>query len=387
MQFFGCLCITFGDLSPLKSLKQTSGARHGGLVIESKRILLKPESRKELFKRLLEHYNVETFRKLASVLGVSPGCIKKWRRGERYVPLSLVDKLPKREMILDIREKWIHPTAGNPKFPKKVRSFVYSSKASYSEIALEVKRKFGQTISKSAISYIKQNSPFRSLRYNNSGGGHDLSKLTDFEKGYIAGFFAGDGSTSSTPHRSVCFFLNKSKEFRLAQQLASLLEKANLHPHLYFPPNRNVIVVRVYSKALYEMICQYLVWEECKKTYTVRLHSIAGLSTEFAKGFIGGSADSDGGFTDWGRRYQFASVSGELIKQLTNVLTSLGICVKSYTYISKRKNRQPIHFAKISIADCEKFSMKLKFLKVNSGYPSDYLCLQNIELKPEPSMI
>ena len=364
-------------------LKTTLEVRFDGLVIESKRILLKPESRRELFQMLLERYNVETFRELASALGVGPSCIKKWRRGERYIPLSLVGKLPKREMILDIREKWIHPTAGHPKFPKRVRSFVYSSKASYSEIALEVKRRFGQTISKSAISYIKQNSPFRSLRYNNSGGGHDLSKLTDFEKGYIAGFFAGDGGTSNTPHRSVCFFLNKSREFRLAQYLASLLEKADLHPHLYFRPNRNVIVVRVYSKALYEMICQYLVWEECKKTYTVRLRSIVGLPTEFAKGFIGGSADSDGGFTDWGRRYQFASVSGELTKQLTNILTSLGICVKSYTYISKRKNRQPIHFAKISIADCEKFSMKLKFLKVNLGHSSDYLRSRKRELKQD----
>ena len=76
-------------------------------MIESKRILLKPESRRELFQRLLKRYNVETSQELARMLKVSNSCIKKWKRGDRYIPSRLFDELPKREMVLDIKdENW-----------------------------------------------------------------------------------------------------------------------------------------------------------------------------------------------------------------------------------------------------------------------------------------
>ncbi len=76
-------------------------------MIESKRILLKPESRRELFQRSLKRYNVETFQELARTLKVSNSCVKKWKRGDRYIPSRLLDELPKREMVLDVKdENW-----------------------------------------------------------------------------------------------------------------------------------------------------------------------------------------------------------------------------------------------------------------------------------------
>jgi len=201
---------------PQNRLNTTLEKRFGDLVIESKRILLKPEFRKELFQRLLERYNAKTFQELAKVLKVSRSCIKKWRRGDRYAPPQLFGGLLKPEMILNLREKQARPI-GYHKLPMDVWNFIYSSETSYSTIAKEVKRMFGRIVSKSTISYVKRGSPFRSSLYNNSGRCHDVSKLTDWERGYITGFFAGDGSTTTSPHRVLRFHLNKLKEYHLAR--------------------------------------------------------------------------------------------------------------------------------------------------------------------------
>lgn len=316
---------------------------------------------------MLKRYNVETFQELARTLKVSNSCIKKWRRGDRYAPLWLFDGLLKPEMILDIRKK-ARRSVGYHKLPKDVWDFIYNSKASYSTIAREVRRMFSRTISKGTISYVKRSSSLRSFSYNNSGKEHDVSKLTSWERGYIVGFFAGDGSTSKSPHRVLRFHLNKLKEYYLAQCLASLLKKANLHPHLELPSSGNVVIVRVYSKALYEMIRQYLSWEDHEKTYTVRLRSTKGLPSEFIQGFIGGSADSDGGFVSSKKWYQFASVSRELIQQLSSMLTLFGIGIKERTYFSKRGNRRPLYCVRISIKDAEKFSVKLKSLQESDEF-------------------
>ena len=139
---------------------------------------------------------------------------------------------------------------------------------------------------------------------------HDVSKLTEWEVGYIVGFFAGDGGTckSSRCVRAVRFYLNALKEHLLAQHLANILRKANLSPRLIFPSSKNILIVDVGSKALYKMICQYLCWENHRKTYTVSLRSTQ-LPPKFIEGFIGGMADSDGGVEGLNRWYQFASVS------------------------------------------------------------------------------
>jgi hypothetical protein len=76
-------------------------------VIKQKRILLKPEFRKELFQKLLKHYNAETLQELARMLKVSNSCVKKWKRGERYIPSHLLDQTLERKMVLDIKdENW-----------------------------------------------------------------------------------------------------------------------------------------------------------------------------------------------------------------------------------------------------------------------------------------
>lgn len=99
---------TFGDLSLPKRLEFNINCWvWRGLMTESKRILLNPESRKELFQKLLERYNVKTFQELARTLKVSNSCIKKWKRGDRYIPSHLLGGLPTPETVLDIKdENW-----------------------------------------------------------------------------------------------------------------------------------------------------------------------------------------------------------------------------------------------------------------------------------------
>jgi len=89
-------------------------------VVESKRVLLKPEFRRELFQGLFERYNVKTFQELARRLKVSNSCIKKWKRGDRYIPSRLLDELPKREMILDVKDENWGCRAGGRKGVRKL---------------------------------------------------------------------------------------------------------------------------------------------------------------------------------------------------------------------------------------------------------------------------
>ena len=56
---------------------------------------------------MLKHYNAETLQELARMLKVSNSCVKKWKRGERYIPSHLLDQTLERKMVLDIKdENW-----------------------------------------------------------------------------------------------------------------------------------------------------------------------------------------------------------------------------------------------------------------------------------------
>jgi len=247
--------------------------------------------------------------------------------------------------------------------PDELKKFIYRSTSSYPKMIEEIKHEWGRTIAKSTISYHKKRSPFRSRFYNAAGTDHDVSRLTEWEKGYIVGFFAGDGSTckSSRYVRIVKFYLNAQRECLLARHLADILQKANLRPRLILPSGKKVLIVEADSKALYGMICRYLYWEDHQKTYTVSLRSTQ-LPPRFIEGLIGGLADSDGGAEGSNRWYQFASVSKKLIEQLYQILVSLELRAKTRTYIPKRKNRVPIHFVRIPTKEAERFSIKLNLI-------------------------
>lgn len=144
--------------------------------------------------------------------------------------------------------------SGHARLPAHVRHFIFNSSLSYAGITKEIKRKFGRVLSKSTISYHKRNSLFRSPHYNASGKDHDISKLTDWEKGYIVSLFAGDGSTfkSASFCRVITFYFNNLKERPLAQNLTRLLKKAGLRP--YLTANKNLLNLRVNSQALYKTL-------------------------------------------------------------------------------------------------------------------------------------
>jgi hypothetical protein len=74
------------------------------------------------------------------------------------------------------------------RLPKNARDFIFNSQLSYSEICKVIEQEHGYKISKGAISYHKRDSPFRSPFYNASGRDHDLSKIDEWEKGYLVGF-------------------------------------------------------------------------------------------------------------------------------------------------------------------------------------------------------
>lgn len=74
---------------------------------------------------------------------------------------------------------------------------------------------------------------------------------------------------------------------------------------------------------------------------------------------MAGAADSDGGVVGLRRWYRIASVSKELMKQLEEILSIVGIKATVRAYWSRKNNRQPLHYIDVPIKEVKRFSLKL----------------------------
>ncbi len=173
--------------------------------------------------------------------------------------------------------------------------------------------------------------------------------------GEFMGLFAGDGNflfqKKSYQYTIRLYFNIKEKSFvdNLAKEvLVKLFGRA---PGKY--RERNMVVLRYYSKEIYTFIRNYLTWDpNYKKTYTIKLIK-TDHSKDFMIGFIRGSLDSDGYFSE--DKISFASTSKGLICNISKFLDNFNIVHSVKLYHEKRENRKDIYHLNIFKSERERF--------------------------------
>jgi len=172
--------------------------------------------------------------------------------------------------------------------------------------------------------------------------------------GEFIGLFAGDGCFYKTKdyHYRVYLYFNVT-EINYVKDLIKnvLLSIFDKRPMIFKPENR--INLCYYSKNIYRLIKDYLEWNKnTRKTYSVRLKH-RNHPKEFFIGFIRGSLDSDGYFSQ--NKINFSTVSPGLMEDISYSLDKLKIKHSVKLYKEKRKNRKDIYYINISKREHNKF--------------------------------
>lgn len=178
--------------------------------------------------------------------------------------------------------------------------------------------------------------------------------------GEFIGLFAGDGCADKTAdyqYRTYLFFNNiNEREYvnnLIKKVLIKLFEKK---PMIFRRENR--LILCYYSKNIQKLIKEYLTWnKEFRKTYSVGLIN-KKYSKFFKMGFLRGSLDSDGYFNK--KKISFATVSPNLMINITNFLNDLEIAHSVRLYKEKRENRKDIYHINIIRRDFVKFIELIK---------------------------
>lgn len=174
----------------------------------------------------------------------------------------------------------------------------------------------------------------------------DLNLLTELEKGYIIGFFLGDGSLNKgrkTPRYIVRFALDAKRDQDIATRLNQIFENACKKVSIF--PRKNILTVKVCSKELVEYIQRYIgyeaTWNNQKEK---RLLTDKDWSLEFRYGVLAGIIDSDGHV----HRHlgtEIKTVSPSIFKEILNLISNLGITAKTqkrkateYSYSKKPRH-------------------------------------------------
>lgn len=184
--------------------------------------------------------------------------------------------------------------------------------------------------------------------------------------GELVGIFVGDGGhfydTKRKAHAIRFYFNNSEKEY-VTEILQLLHKNLNKKSHLYRV--KNVLIIRYYSKILYDFLMKYVRWEKSgdprrpnKKSRTVSLRSI-DVSREFKIGFLRGFIDTDGHISN--KKIVFSSSSNKIIQQSISFLNDLGFKeLKLYVYKDRRGNRVDMHHINIRKGERDKFFQVIK---------------------------
>ncbi len=155
-------------------------------------------------------------------------------------------------------------------------------------------------------------------------GKFDERKLSEWGKGYLVGFFVGDGcSNFRYKYYSYItkFVLNAKTEKPIAKFLNAILSKAGSNPWVTIEENR--LNLRVSSKGLYNFLKQYTKYEIENAAPRKRL-LLCAVKKEFTFGVLAGLIDSDGHVRrEW--RTSFSVVIWTASKVLANSIAQLTV--------------------------------------------------------------
>lgn len=176
--------------------------------------------------------------------------------------------------------------------------------------------------------------------------------------GEFIGLFAGDGCfyKELNGNYKISLYFNIKEEKYVSELREILFDLFGKYP--VQTRENNKFILKYYSKNIYLLIRKYLDWDKIgRKTHSVHLRE-GSYSQEFKIGFLRGSLDSDGYFSD--KAIMFASSSKKLIKNICSFLEDLDIPYHYHEYVEKRANRVNMHHVNIRKSDREHFIELIK---------------------------
>lgn len=189
--------------------------------------------------------------------------------------------------------------------------------------------------------------------------------LSEWEKGYIVGFFAGDGCFNvRLQYYSYCvkFVVNAKTEMSIADFLMTLLKKSHTTPFSNIRENR--VNIRVVSKGLLNFIRMYVGYPGDRDGPHKIFLQPWGWTKNFALGVIAGLIDSDGCVTyDKGKyiRALISTKSKAFALQIKETIERTGIkatCHRSKGYgIRISTPSFKANMARINSLKCRRFKI------------------------------
>jgi hypothetical protein len=141
-----------------------------------------------------------------------------------------------------------------------------------------------------------------------------ILNLSEKEKGYLFGLFAGDGYKvydKNSRHYHVEFYLNSVKDRDIVRFLICILNKLGCHSILYQDKRYNCVRVRVYSKQLFSLLT--------KNIY------LKNKSKYFSLGFVSGVIDSEGHVDGKKSSIDVVNTNKRLLMEIKRFLGSMSI--------------------------------------------------------------
>lgn len=189
-----------------------------------------------------------------------------------------------------------------------------------------------------------------------------IDRADDFLIGQFIGAFAGDGNFffgKKYYHYRISFSISL-KERVYAFELGEIITKI-FGKKPYFFETKDVILVIVYGKDIFEFINNYLKWGG-KKTYSVELkQDISKYSNKFLRGFVRGFFDTDGFITINNKTFLgLGSVSKKIMLQVSNILNLLGV-KHSFNKRKAKGRRKEFYYVNIYKDRMKKFNREIGF--------------------------
>jgi hypothetical protein len=170
------------------------------------------------------------------------------------------------------------------------------------------------SISKSTIYYHAKNSCRKMSKF-------DVSLLNEEERGYLIGFFIGDGSFNrgnKEPRFFVRFALDAKRDKDIALRLTKIFRKAGKRTSLF--PYKSNIIAKTCSKEFVAYIQSYVEYNQGGKN----LKHSEDLSENFKYGLVAGLIDSDGHVHEH-LGTEIKTVSTQIFKSAIGILREIGI--------------------------------------------------------------
>ena len=161
----------------------------------------------------------------------------------------------------------------------------------------------------------------------------DISRLSEEEIGYLAGFFIGDGCIKKGKTQIIFALSLGDVESGILDKLKQIVEKSGKRVWICKRKNKSIQLV-LSSKKMVECFREMLLFEDGNKSKTVKLRQLE-YSVNFYKGLLAGLIDFDGN----ANRYAFiTTISYELGDQIIKICNRLNIHTSEYRHLTSKLN-------------------------------------------------